>query len=336
MHKIKFAVVGCGHIGKRHIEMIQNRDDALVVAACDIRAYDTLALPISADIFFDDIHEMLLQKPEIEVVCVASPNGLHETHALAALHAGKHVVIEKPMALSKQSGERIIQTALSYGKQVFCVMQNRYSPPAIWLKEVIEKGILGKIYMVNVQCFWNRDDRYYKKGNWHGTADMDGGTLFTQFSHFVDMLYWLLGDITDIQRQLHNFNHSHSIDFEDSGTILFTLAQGGMGSLQYTTAVWDKNMESSMTLIAENGSIKVGGQYMNEVSYCHIKDYKMPLLPPSNPPNDYGTYKGSAANHHFVFQNVIEVLAGKAKISTTALEGLKVVEIIERIYGRGK
>jgi predicted dehydrogenase len=186
--------------------------------------------------------------------------------------------------------------------------------------------------MVQVNCYWNRDDRYYKQGNWKGTADLDGGTLFTQFSHFIDIMYWVFGDITDIQARFDDFTHQHSTAFEDSGMVNFRFVNGGMGTLNYSTAVWDKNMESSITVIGSKGSVKVGGQYMNEVEYCHIDGYVMPTLGPVNPANDYGPYKGSAANHHYIIENVIDTLMGRTSITTNALEGLKVVEIIERIY----
>jgi predicted dehydrogenase len=211
-------------------------------------------------------------------------------------------------------------------------MQNRYSPPSVWLKELVDKKILGEIYMVQINCYWNRDERYYTKGNWHGTRHLDGGTLFTQFSHFIDIMYWLFGDIENIQAKSRTFNHAHLTEFEDSGFVSFDFVRGGMGCLNYSTSVWNKNLESSITIIAENGTVKVGGQYMNEVEYCHIKDYEMPVLPPSNPPNDYGPYKGSAANHHYIFENVVDVLRQRGPITTNALEGMKVVDIIERIY----
>ena len=159
-----------------------------------------------------------------------------------------------------------------------------------------------------------------------------GGTLFTQFSHFIDLLYWVFGDITDIKASFSSFNHQQLTEFEDSGVINFRFVKGGIGSINFSTSVWDKNLESSMTVIGSNGSVKVGGQYMDKVEYCHIKGYEMPELKPTNPPNDYGPYKGSAANHHYVIQNVVDVLNGKATITTNALEGLKVVDIIERIY----
>ena len=211
-------------------------------------------------------------------------------------------------------------------------MQNRYSPPSEWLKEITETKKLGKIFMVQVNCFWNRDSRYYKKGGWKGTQDQDGGTLFTQFSHFIDIIYWLFGDIKNIQGKFNDFTHQDLTDFEDSGVVSFDFKEGGMGCLNYSTSVWNSNLESSMTIIGSKGSVKVGGQYMNEIEYCNIEDYTMPELAPSNPPNDYGPYKGSAANHHYIIKNVVDTLRGKNVATTNVLEGLKVVEIIEEIY----
>jgi UDP-N-acetyl-2-amino-2-deoxyglucuronate dehydrogenase len=238
------------------------------------------------------------------------------------------------MSLNKQDAEKVIFKALHVHKHVFAVMQNRYSPPSVWIKDLIESGKLGKVFMVQLNCYWNRDDRYYKKDSWHGKKDLDGGTLYTQFSHFIDIMYWLFGDLENIKAKFQDFNHKDLTDFEDSGFVSFDFVNGGMGALNYSTSVWNQNLESSMTIIAENGSVKIGGQYMNEVEYCHIKDYEMPLLAPTNPGNDYGAYKGSAQNHHYVIENVIDVLKGRATISTNALEGLKVVDIIERIYNQ--
>lgn len=330
--KIKFAVIGAGHIGKRHAEMISRNEEAELVAVCDIRSREETAFPHTDVPYFASVEEMLASDLEFDVVCIATPNGLHEAHALAALEARKHVVIEKPMALTKAGCERVVFKALEMSRQVFCVMQNRYSPPSLWIKEVLRKGVLGNIHLVQVNCYWNRDDRYYKKGSWKGTQELDGGTLFTQFSHFVDIMYWLFGDITDIQGKFHDFTHAHSTEFEDSGLISFRFVNGGMGTLNYSTAVWNNNLESSLIIIAEKGSVKIGGQYMNEVEVCNVDGYTMPELPPSNPANDYGHYKGSAANHHYIFENVVDVLKGRTSITTNAMEGLKVVEMIERIY----
>ncbi len=331
--KIKFAVVGCGHIGKRHAEMITRNEDAELVALIDVKDKNVLGIEQYDVPFFNDLESYLEGNPEVDVINIATPNGFHAEQAMQVLEAKKHVVLEKPMALSKTDAEKVIFKSLQVHKLVFAVMQNRYSPPSIWLKELLESGKLGEIYMVQINCYWNRDDRYYKSDSWHGKKDLDGGTLFTQFSHFIDLMYWYFGDITNIQTKFADFNHEKLTDFEDSGFISFDFLNGGIGCLNYSTAIWDKNLESSITVIAEYGSLKVGGQYMNEVEYCHIKDYEMPQLAPTNPGNDYGAYKGSAANHHYIIENVVDVIKNEGTITTNALEGLKVVDIIERIYG---
>lgn len=330
--KIKFAVVGTGHIGKRHAEMIRREEEAELVALVDIRSQKDCDAESFDVPFFNSIEELLDSELAIDVVNICTPNGLHSEQALMALQKKMHVVCEKPMGLKKDACEKIIFKALQVSKQVFCVMQNRYSPPSEWIKSVITQELLGDIYMVQLNCYWNRDDRYYKKGGWKGTSDLDGGTLFTQFSHFIDIMYWLFGDIDNIEGKFFDFNHKESTDFEDSGLVSFDFVNGGMGCINYSTAVANQNLESSMTIVGQNGSVKIGGQYMNEVEVCNIKDYEMPKLKESNPANNYGPYKGSAANHNYVIKNVIDGVKGRTSPTTNALEGLKVVEIIERIY----
>lgn len=335
--KIRFAVIGSGHIGKRHAEMIRRNPEAELVGMCDIRSKDLLSMNEFEGVpFFNSADEMLASINDIDVVNVCSPNGLHAEHSLKALEHKMHVVCEKPMAITKADCEKIIYKALQVSRTVFGVMQNRYSPPSAWLKDVIEKKLVGDIFLVQLNCFWNRDERYYNGKSWKGSSDLDGGTLFTQFSHFIDIMYWVFGDITDINGVFADFNHKNNTAFEDSGIVNFRFINGGMGSINYSTSVWDKNLESSITVIGSKGSIKIGGQYMNEVEYCHIENYSMPTLPASNPANDYGHYKGSAANHHYIIENVIDTLKGRNTMTTNALEGLKVVEIIERIYALRK
>jgi predicted dehydrogenase len=334
--KVKFAVIGAGHIGKRHAEMILRNEDATLVGITDILPKESLGIDHFNVPYFTSVEDLFASGLEFDVVNVCSPNGLHALHSIKALENRKHIVCEKPMGLSKAECEQVIYKALQMSKQVFCVMQNRYSPPSVWIKDVIENKLLGDIYLVQLNCYWNRDERYYKKNNWKGSADLDGGTLFTQFSHFIDIMFWLFGDIKDIQGKFNDFNHHNLTAFEDSGFVTFDFINGGMGSLNYSTSVWNQNLESSITIIGEKGTVKIGGQYMNEVENCHIKDYTMPTLAAANPANDYGTYKGSAANHHYIIQNVIDTLKGRTSATTNALEGLKVVEIIERIYALRK
>jgi len=330
--KIKFAVVGAGHIGKRHAEMITRESEGELIAMVDVRSKEECDATDYNVPFFKTIEELLASELEFDVVNICTPNGLHANQSILALEAKKHVVCEKPMGLSKEKCEQVIFKSLQMSKNVFCVMQNRYSPPSQWIKSVVDDGILGDIFMVQLNCYWNRDDRYYKKGGWKGTPDLDGGTLFTQFSHFIDIMYWLFGDIDNIQGRFADFNHKESTTFEDSGLVSFDFINGGMGSINYSTSVADQNLESSLTIIGSKGSVKIGGQYMNEVEVCNVKGYEMPILEAANPANDYGPYKGSAANHNYVIQNVINTLKGRTTATTNALEGLKVVEIIERIY----
>ena len=276
--KIRFAVVGCGHIGKRHAEMIDRNSNAELVALVDVRPKDSLKIDQYNIPFFNSLNDFLNSDVETDVVTIATPNGLHASQAIQALEAKNNVVIEKPLALSKADAEAVIFKALNMSKQIFAVMQNRYSPPSVWIKDLIDTKTLGTIYSVHVNSFWNRDERYYTADSWHGNKELDGGTLFTQFSHFIDIMYWLFGDITNIKSVMKDFNHQKMTDFEDAGIVNFEFVNGGIGNFNFSTSVWNKNLESSMTIIAEKGTVKIGGQYMNEVEYCHIENYEMPVL----------------------------------------------------------
>jgi predicted dehydrogenase len=265
------------------------------------------------------------------IAAICTPNNLHCTQAIEWMQKGCDVIIEKPMGLNAAECRQVIEVAKERGRKVFCVMQNRYSPPSAWLKELVGSGRLGKIYSVQVNCLWNRNNAYYEQSTWKGKLAQDGGTLFTQFSHFVDTVLWLFGDIKPTYARFNNFNHPE-IEFEDSGHFDFEILGGGAGTFTYSTSAHEHNLESSITILAEHGSVKVGGQYMDEVLACNVKDYTMPTLTPTLPPNDYGIYKGSASNHAFVYANVLEVMSGTAEIACTAEEGLRVVEVIEEVY----
>jgi len=338
MGKITFGVVGFGHIGKKHALMVSGNEESELKAVVDTdpekvkqakEFYPTIQV-------FDTIDELIEADLDLDVVNICTPNGLHAAQSIKMLESRSHVVIEKPMGLTRQECEEVIFKSLQVSRHVFCVKQNRYSPSSKWLKSLVVENKLGNINMVQLSCYWNRDERYYKAGGWKGTHALDGGVLFTQFSHFIDIMYWLFGDIQNIIASSTNFGHQTSTEFDDSGLVQFEFVNGGFGSINYSTAIWDKNFESSIVVIGEKGTVKVSGQYMDKVEYCHIENYTMPELPPSNPPNDYGDYKGSAANHHFVIENVVDVLTGKSQISTNALEGMKVVEMIERIHRKQK
>jgi UDP-N-acetyl-2-amino-2-deoxyglucuronate dehydrogenase len=236
------------------------------------------------------------------------------------------------MAINVHDCGKMISEAERNNKRLFIVKQNRFNPPVEAIKRSIEEGRLGKIYSVQLSCFWNRNDNYYLKSDWKGKAALDGGTLFTQFSHFIDLLYWLFGDIKDVQAFTANFHHQNIIEFEDSGVVSFRFYSGAIGTINYTVNSYSKNMEGSLTIFGENGTVKIGGKYLNELEYQDIKDYEIKDLPEGNPPNLYGDYVGSMSNHNFVYSNLIDVLTNSGVIATNGFEGLKTVEIIDKIY----
>jgi predicted dehydrogenase len=270
-------------------------------------------------------------------VCICTPNGLHAAQAIRCLDAGRHVVIEKPLALTTVDCDAIILAAHRNQRRVFGVMQNRFSPASAWLGETVGRGAFGRVLQVHLDCFWNRDERYYlhaggHRHSWHGDEQLDGGVLYTQFAHFLDLLCWTVGPPRVIRATSTNQTHRDIHSFADSGMVHLALAGGGLGSLNYSTVIWDRNFESTFTLIGERGTVKLGGQYMNELRYCHVEGMDAPRLPAALPANDYGGYRGSAANHHHVIDNVVEVLKGRAEVATTAEEGRAVVSLIEAIH----
>jgi len=332
MENIRFAVVGFGHIGRRHATIIDQLNGAELVAVIEPNSDQLRSNLLPSGIStFGTLEEFFDSGLEVDVLSICTPNAFHTPYALQAIHNGSHALIEKPMGLHAESCKNLITEADSLGKHVFVVKQNRYSPPVKWMKELVRDDVLGEILQVQINCYWNRDDRYYHGDTWKGSLELDGGVLFTQFSHFIDIMHWVFGDITNIRSRIYNHTHRVNTEFADSGNAIFEFVNGGAGCIQFTTSTWDKNFESSITVLGSRGTIRVGGQYMNVVEYAHIENYQMPELPETNPPNDYGPFTGSAANHHFVIENVIETLRSGSS-DTNAIEAMTVVDIIERIY----
>lgn len=325
---LNFAIIGCGRIAGRHAEQMIKHGK--LVAVCDIIPEKAEAL---AGLFdaraYNSIESLLQDEKDLDLVAICSPNGLHAAHSIKALKAGHHVLCEKPLCISVEDGKMMIAGAEKAGKKLFVVKQNRYNPPVAFLKELIINGKLGKIYSFQINCFWNRPEAYYT--DWKGSKALDGGTLFTQFSHFIDLLYWLLGDIAAVKTVTGNFAHP-SIEFEDTGIVAFEMQSGAIGSLNYTVNSFEKNMEGSFTIFAEKGTVKIGGQYLNELEYCNVSGIEKPNLPIGNPANGYGFYKGSMSNHDKVYENLIKALADDKHAFASAEDGLKTVEIIEKIY----
>ncbi len=330
MNLRKFAIVGCGRIGMRHAEHIQKL--AQLVAVCDIDSAKATAFSEKFNCkAYQHIEDMLANEKDIDVVSICSPNGLHAKHSILSLEAGFHVLCEKPMAINVQDCGEMIKTAERMNKRLFAIKQNRFNPPVAAVKKLIDENKLGKIMSVQLSCFWNRNEDYYHN-SWKGTKDLDGGTLYTQFSHFVDLLYWLVGDVKQAKSFMGNFSHQGIIEFEDTGVVILEFVNGAIGTINYTVNSYNKNMEGSLTIFGEKGTVKIGGQYLNELEYQEIEGYKIENLPAGNTANNYGNYQGSMSNHDKVYENVLEVLNHNASIATNSFEALKTVEIIDKIY----
>jgi predicted dehydrogenase len=330
--KIRFAVIGFGHIGKRHAEEISNNPDAELLAICDTDSEARRRAAALYNISLYDDTDTLLRSVQADVINICTPNGYHAPLAKKALLNGTHVLIEKPMALHKADCDELIALAGKQGRQIFCVLQNRYSPPSQFINSLIKENRLGRIFWVQINCFWNRDERYYTPGSWRGTKELDGGPLYTQFSHFIDLLYWNFGPLKNIKGIFSNCNHPLQKGLEDTGSFSFEIEKGGSGVFNYSTALRNKNMESSITIIGEKGTVKAGGQYMDRIEYFDVEGMEMPVLGASNPPNQYGSYTGSAANHHLVIDNIVKALRGEAYDIASAAEAAGSVEIIEEVY----
>jgi predicted dehydrogenase len=334
MRKIKFGLIGCGRIAQRHAEHIDRL--GVLVAVCDIveEKAQQLAEKYGAKAY-ERIDDLLDAEKDIDVMAVCTPNGLHAQHAIKAFRAGFHVLCEKPLAITVSDCEAMIAEAAKAGKQLFAIKQNRFNPPVVAVKDALEHGFLGKVYSIQLNCFWNRNADYYKD-SWRGTLDLDGGTLFTQFSHFIDLIYWMIGDVKFAFALTRNFAHEGVIAFEDTGVVALEFNNGVLGSIHYTVNSYNKNLEGSLTIFAEKGTVKIGGEYLNVLEYQHVEGFEFKDIPVGNKANNYGSYVGSMSNHDKVYENVIDVLMHNGCVSTSGRDGLKTVEIIEKIYASAR
>lgn len=335
MTDLKFAIIGCGRIAERHAEHIAKH--AHLAAICDIKEerLDFFSKKYQCNTY-TSVTDLLKNEKDLSLISVCSPNALHAQHTIEALYAGIHVLCEKPMAISSVDCRLMIDASEKSGKRLFIVKQNRFNPPVAELKKIIDEGKLGKIINIQLNCFWNRNDDYYKSSDWKGKQRLDGGTLYTQFSHFIDLLYWMVGDVKNIHVIAKNFLHKNTVEFEDTGVIALDFESGALGTINYTVNSFGKNMEGSITIFGEKGTVKVGGQYLNVLEFQSINNYTMSVPTESKPANDYGFYQGSMSNHDKVYENVIDVLTNNGQIATSGFEGLKTVEIIEKIYKLAK
>jgi UDP-N-acetyl-2-amino-2-deoxyglucuronate dehydrogenase len=327
--KLRFLLIGCGTIGERHARLASST--GILEAVCDI-------VPERAQRFsklfqcygYTSLDEMLQQHATANALIVCTPNGLHAVHSIHAFKKGLHVLCEKPMAIREADAKRMIAAATKANRHLMVVKQNRYNPPVAAVKQLLENNKLGKVYSVQINCFWNRGANYYQQSNWRGTQQLDGGVLFTQFSHFIDLLYWYFGPLANVNGTTSNLAHQQVCEVEDTGVFQFRTETGVYGTLNYTTNAAVENYEGSLTIIAEKATIKIGGPYLNTIEYQ--KPELLPKLSAGNQANRYKGYKGSMNNHAQVYQDFEAVLKGKQLVYTSGEDGLASVHMIEQLY----
>lgn len=332
--KLSFAIVGCGRIARRHAEQILKVGH--LAAVCDNVYENALELTkaFPAKIYLS-IEELLENEPSVDVISICTPNGLHARHSILSLEAHKHVLCEKPMSINAVDADLMISASLNANKRLFIVKSARYNPLVIALKNLITENKLGKIYSFSMNCSWNRTEHYYQN-SWKGSLLLDGGTLYTQFSHYIDILLWLLGDYRSLNGFRKNLQHSSSIAFEDTGAIALEMQSGAIGTVHYSVNAFDKNHEIALSIISEKATIQLGGEYLNKVLYQQPQLIDASLAGAVTSANDYGFYRGSTSNHQQVYENICRALNGETNSITDGADALKTVAFIEAVYNQIK
>ncbi len=332
MKLVKFAVVGLGNIGMKHVHSLLSIPEVVITSVCDIdeRKKD-LIFEIDKKIKFYNQFTKFLNSTDADIITIATPHGLHAEMAIEILKAGKNVIVEKPMSLTSADCDEMNKVSMETGKKLFVVKQNRFNKPILITTKALEENKLGKIFFVQCNVFWNRDEEYYSESEWRGLKQQEGGALHTQVSHFLDLLIWWFGDIKKAKTFIDTVHHK--IEIEDVGTSILKFSSGVIGSLSWTTNVYNKNFEGSITIIGEKGTVKIGGKYLNNIDYWDVKSYPMPVNGEMNDSvNDYGSYFGTSSNHDIMFHEIIAHFTKKRRGVVEGVEGEKTVKATELIY----
>lgn len=332
MEKIKFAVVGCGSIGKRHLAVIDAEERAELVAICDIEEKICKELSILyGGVKWYTSYEKMLKETDADIINIATPHGLHAEMSISAARSGKNILVEKPMALSVSDCQKMIDEAEKAKVKLMVVKQNRFNIPIALTKKAVEENKLGKILMIKCDVLWNRHDEYYISSNWRGTKKLEGGVLYTQVSHFIDLMIWWCGKPLSSKTVVSTKNHN--IEIEDCGNAIIEFESGVTGTINWTTCVYNKNYEGSLTIIGEKGTIKIGGQYLNKIEFWDVQSHPLPDdVDFSDKPNAYGKYQGTSSNHDKVVNEVVASLLNERHNVVEGDEGIKTIEAIEIIY----
>ena len=330
--EFRIALVGCGRISRNHFDSIRRIDGLQVSAVCDSVPERAREAGEREGVPWFTSYDEMLQRAECDVVTIATPSGLHSAQGIAAAHAHKHVITEKPMSITLTQADDLVKACDEAGVQLFVVKQNRLNPPIQLLKRAVDKGRFGRIYMANVTVRWQRPQDYYDQAPWRGTWEFDGGAFLNQASHYVDLIQWIVGPVETVLAK--TATQARRIEAEDSGVAVLKFRSGALGVIEVNVLTYPKNLEGSLTVLGEKGSVKVGGTAVNKVETWLFADYddddKLVESASTNPPNVYGF------GHEGYYRNVLAVLRGDAQPGTDGRAGRKSLELILGIYESAK
>ena len=329
---VRLALVGCGRISGNHVAAIDKVDELELVGVADVELDRARAVGKAQGVRAFRTIEELLASVESDAVVVCTPSGLHPTHGIAAARAGKHVITEKPMAISLADADALVQACDAAGVHLFVVKQNRLNPPVQLLRRAIDKGRFGRIYVANTTVRWTRPQEYYDSARWRGTWEFDGGAIMNQASHYVDLMQWLVGPVESVVAKTATLGRR--IETEDTGIAVLRFRSGALGVIEVTVLTYPRNMEGSITILGEKGTVKIGGTAVNRVEHWQFADYddddKLVESASTSPPTVYGL------GHEGYYRNVLAVLRGEAEPGTDGREGRKSLELILGIYESAK
>ena len=332
VHPVRVSLIGCGRISRNHFDAIARVEGLELVAVADSDPARAEAVGTAQGVpAFGSLEAMLAAVPS-DLVSICTPSGLHPAHGIVAARAGRHVLTEKPMAISLAGADALVQACDAAGVQLFVVKQNRLNPPIQLLKRAVDKGRFGRIYSANVTVRWTRPQEYYDAEPWRGTWEFDGGAIMNQASHYVDLMQWLVGPVEGVMAK--TATQARRIEAEDSGVALLKFRSGALGVLEVSVLTYPRNLEGSITILGEQGSVKIGGTAVNRVEHWQFADYddddKLVEAANTNPPTVYGF------GHEGYYRNVLPVLRGAAKPDTDGRAGRKSLELILGIYESAK
>jgi len=335
--KIKFGLIGCSRISSQHLGSMEYlKDEIQLVGICDKVKTKAKEFGKKYRVDWYTDYKKMLERKDIGIVCVCTPNGLHAEMSIAAANSNKHVLVEKPIALNIQEADQIINAFKNNNKKLFVVKQVRFNPTVIVVKNIIKEGSLGKIYSASLIVRWTRPQSYFDEVSWRGTKKLDGGALLNQADHYIDILQWFLGPVKNIIAKTDTV--AHQIETEDEAFAILEFANGAYANLEFTINTYPHNLECSITILGSKGTIKIGGNALDQINIWEVENYPKPQIKDNIPQKAYelGLFKGASPRHIFVYQNIIEHFNNYKDVAIDGREARKSVEIIQAVYKSAK